>query len=136
MWAEPPLIMASQLTEPAIKALIEARDFPSLRNVFMDLLPADVAEFLSELPENEQAIVFRMLPQTKATQVLEYMDADAQEAVLKTLGNEDAARVLNDMSPDDRTALLEELPPQAVTQALRLLSPEERKIAQTLLNFP
>jgi magnesium transporter len=128
--------MTSQLTEPAIKALIEARDFPALRNVFLDLLPADVAEFLNELPDDEQAIVFRMLPQKKATQVLEYMDADAQEAVLKTLGNEAAARVLNDMSPDDRTALLEELPPHAVTQALRLLSPEERKIAQTLLNFP
>ncbi len=128
--------MLGHITEPAIKALIEARDFPALRNVFEDLLPADVAECLAELPEDEQAIVFRMLPQVKATQVLEYMDADVQASVLKALGNEDAARVLNDMSPDDRTAFLEELPPHAVIQALKLLSPEERKIAQTLLNYP
>ncbi|HEX2749013.1 MAG TPA: magnesium transporter, partial [Verrucomicrobiales bacterium] len=76
------------------------------------------------------------LPQIKAAQVLEYLDAEAQAGVLKALGNEDAARVLNDMSPDDRTAFLEELPPHAVIQALRLLSPEERRIAQTLLNYP
>jgi magnesium transporter len=128
--------MSSPITEPAIKSLIEARNFPALRNTFTSWPPADVADCLAALPDDEQAIVFRMLPQIKAAQVLEYLDAEAQAGVLKALGNEDAARVLNDMSPDDRTAFLEELPPHAVIQALRLLSPEERRIAQTLLNYP
>ena len=128
--------MIGHLIEPAIKALIEARDFTALHKVFEEWPAADVADCLGDFPTDEQAVVFRMLPQAQAAQVLEYMDAEAQACVLKALGNEAAARVLNDMSPDDRTAFLEELPPQAVTQALTLLSPEERKIAQTLLNYP
>ena len=96
--------------EPEIQALIEARNFSALRTVFSEWPPADVADCLRELPEHEQAVLFRMLPQAKAAQVLEYMSPATQVAVLKALGNEEAARVLNDMSPDDRTAFLEELP--------------------------
>ncbi len=128
--------MIGNLLEPALKAMIDSRDFTGLHNLFEEWPPADVADCIVDLPIHEQAVVFRMLPQVKAADVLEYMDADAQARLLKALGNEDAARVLNDMSPDDRTAFLEELPPQAVTQALTLLSPEERHIAQALLNYP
>jgi len=128
--------MLGNLIEPALKAMIDSRNFTGLHEVFADWPPADVADCIADLPVHEQAIVFRMLPQVQAAEAMEYMDAEAQARLLKALGNEDAARVLNDMSPDDRTAFLEELPPQAVTQALTLLSPEERRIAQALLNYP
>ncbi len=128
--------MSGHTIEPAIKALMDARNFTALRTVFEGWAHADVADCLGQLPDDARAIAFRMLPQVKAAKVLEYMDAPTQANVLKALGNEDAARVLNDMSPDDRTAFLEELPPQAVIQALTLLSPKERKIAQALLNYP
>ncbi|HWB07425.1 MAG TPA: magnesium transporter [Verrucomicrobiales bacterium] len=128
--------MSAHPDESSLNALIEARNFAALRNVFADWLPVDVAERLRDLPAPEQAILFRMLPQSRAAKVLEYMDADTQFSVLRALGNEDAARVLNDMSPDDRTAFLEDLPPNAVIQTLKLLSPEELAVARTLLNYP
>ena len=128
--------MTGNPIEPAIKALIETRNFTALHKVFEEWTPADVAECIVDFPPDEQAIVFRMLPQAKAAGVLEYLDHDAQCTVLKAMGSEAAAQVLNDMSPDDRTQLLEELPPSAVTHTLSLLTPEERKIAQALLNYP
>lgn len=128
--------MIGHLIEADIKALIAARDFTALHKAFADWAPADIADCLGDLPTQEQAIVFRLLSQAQASDVLEYMAPETQECVLKALGNEAAAKVLNEMSPDDRTAYLEELPPHAVTQALTLLSPEERKIAQALLNYP
>jgi magnesium transporter len=128
--------MIGNLIEPAIRDLIESRNFAALREVFLEWPPADIADCLNDLPLEEQAVVFRLLPQVKAAQLLEYLDTDAQHRVLRALGNEDAARVLNSMSPDDRTALLEELPAGAVTQVLTLLSPKERQVAQALLNYP
>jgi len=128
--------MIGTLIGPELKALIEARNFTALREVLGDFSPADIAELITDLPEEDKAIVFRLLPHVLATDVLEYLEPEAQHEMLKAMGREDAARILNDMSPDDRTALLEELPGAAVAQLLTLLSPEERAIAQALLNYP
>jgi magnesium transporter len=128
--------MTGHLIEPAIKALIEARNFTALHKLWEEWTPAEIAECIVDFPPDEQAVVFRMLPQAKAAGVLEYLDHDAQVTVLKAMGNEAAAKVLNDMSDDDRTRFLEELPPAAVTHTLALLTPDERKHAQTLLNYP
>lgn len=128
--------MIGNLIGPEIKELIDARNFTALRKVLDEFPPADLAELITELPEEDQAIAFRLLPHAQASDVLEYLDSDAQHVVLRAMGREDAARILNEMSPDDRTALLEELPGAAVAQLLTLLSPEERAIAQTLLNYP
>jgi magnesium transporter len=128
--------MLGNLIGPEIKELIEERNFTALREAFRDWAPADVAECITELPEEEQAVVFRLLPHAQATAVLEYLDPDAQHTVLKAMGHAEAARILNDMSADDRTALLEELPGAAVVQLIQLLSPEEKAVAQSLLNYP
>lgn len=128
--------MIGHLIGPEIQHLIETRNFSGLREVLVDFTPADIAEIVSDLPEQDCAVVFRLLPHALAADVFEYLDADAQTELLKAMGTVDAARILNEMSPDDRTALLEELPGAAVAQLLQLLSPEEQEVAQSLLNYP
>ena len=128
--------MLGTLLGPEIKEMIARRDFAGLRETFADFPAVDAAELIVELPEDERAVVFRILPSSLAADVFEYFEADAQEQLLKAMSSEQAAAVLNEMSPDDRTALLEELPGNAVAQLLALLTPEERKVAQQLLNYP
>ncbi len=128
--------MLGNLIGPEVKELIEARNFAALREAFEDWAPADVAECMTELPQAQQAVLFRLLPNRQAAAVFEYLEPQAQRAVLKAMGQEEAARILNDMSPDDRTALLEELPGAAVAQLVQLLSPNEKAVAQSLLNYP
>jgi magnesium transporter len=128
--------MLGNLLGPEISELIETRNFGSIRGLFEGMPPADIGEIISEIPEENQAIVFRLLPQSNATEVLEYLGPEEQERIIRNLGNEEAARILNDMSDDDRTALLEELPAAIVTQLLTLLSPKEQQVARTLLGYP
>ncbi|MFO7447001.1 MAG: magnesium transporter [Ignavibacteriaceae bacterium] len=128
--------MLSQLLKPEITALIDERNLSTLKEILSDWSPADIAELMSELPENEQVIVFRLLNPELATETFEYLDFDSQMALLKAMGKEEVASILNEMSPDDRTALLEELPSSAAKQLIMLLSAEERKIAQSLLGYP
>jgi magnesium transporter len=128
--------MLGNLFGPEIADFIDTRDFASIRALFEGMPPADVGEIISDLAPENQAIVFRILPQDRATEVLEHLAPEIQERIIRNLGNEEAARILNEMSDDDRTALLEELPAPIVTQLLTLLSPEEQQIARTLLGYP
>lgn len=128
--------MYASLLGPEIKELIDARDFAALRRVFEDWPPADLAELISELPEQDRVVVFRLLPTEVATDTFECLEFDAQESLLRAMGQGEVATIINEMSPDDRTAFLEELPSVVVTQILRLLSPEERAVAQALLGYP
>ena len=128
--------MLSQLLQPEIRALIDERNLSTLKEVLSDWTPADIAELLSELPEHEQVLIFRLLPNELAADTFEYLDFDMQVNLLKAMGKEEASSILNEMSPDDRTALFEDLPGVAAKQLITLLSSEERKIATTLLGYP
>jgi len=128
--------MIGKLIEPAIKEMIEKRDFAALRDTFKDWAPADLAEILGDVPEDEQVLLFRIFPHDVASSTFEYLGLEAQKHLLQAMGHEETCRLINQMSPDDRTALLEELPSAAVTQLLRLLSPEERAVSKNLLGYP
>ncbi|CAN5434339.1 magnesium transporter [soil metagenome] len=130
--------MVGKILIPEIQGMIEARDFAALRELFSEMPPADVAEIILDLPEDEQVIIFRILPHVLAADVFEYLDVDvdAQQQLLRAMAHEQVVSILNEMSPDDRTALLEELPSAAARQLMRLLTPEERRIAQALLGYP
>ena len=120
---------------PEIRELIEQRNFSALQRIFNDWLPVDLAELISDLPENEQAILFRLLPKDLATETFEYLDFDSQQNLLTALTKKHVTQILNSMSADDRTALLEELPGTVVQELLKLLSFKEFKIAKTLLAY-
>lgn len=128
--------MLSQLLKPEIMDLIQNRQFTDLKEVLIDWTPIDIADLFLALPENEQAIFFRLLPRDLAADVFEYFDVDTQLSLIQLLGKEDVAAVLNEMADDDRTALFEEVPPNVVKQMLTYLSPEQRKISQQLLGYP
>ncbi len=120
---------------PEIRELIEQRNFSALQRLFNDWLPVDLAELISDLPEHEQAILFRLLPKDLATETFEYIDFDSQQNLLTALTKKHVTHILNSMSADDRTALLEELPGTVVQELLKLLSFKEFKIAKTLLAY-
>ena len=128
--------MVGKLLEPEIRSMIEARDFAALREVFREWAPADLAEVIVDLPEDEQVIIFRVLPHDLAADVFEYLDFDAQQTLLRAMAHEQVVAILNEMAPDDRTALLEELPSAAARQLIRSLTPEERRVATALLGYP
>src|SRR5207245_5979591 len=128
--------MVGKILIPEIRGLIEARDFAGLRELFSEWPPADVAEVIVDMPEDDRVIIFRILPAALAADVFEYLDVDTQQSLLRCMAHEQVAAILNEMSPDDRTALLEEVPSAAARQLIRLLTPEERRVATALLGYP
>ena len=128
--------MFAQLLQPEIRELIDNKNFAVLKDVFSNWPAADLAELLSGLDEDEQPVIFRLLPRELSAQTFEHLNIDAQKNLMANLGRKMVAGILNEMSPDDRTALLEELPGKLLNNILSLLSKEERDIAKTLLGYP
>jgi magnesium transporter len=128
--------MVGKLLAPEIRSLIDARDFNGLRELFKEWPPADISEVILDLPDDEQVIIFRVLPAALAADVFEYLGIEEQQNLLRAMAHEQVANILNEMSPDDRTALLEELPSEAARKLIRLLTPDERRVAQALLGYP
>ncbi len=128
--------MLSKLLQPEIQSLIAERKLSILKEILSDWSPADIAELIIDLSEQEQVIIFRLLSNELAADTFEHLEVETQKDLLKAMAQSEVAAILNEMSPDDRTALLEELPSAAAKQLIQLLSFEERKIAQTLLGYP
>src|SRR5438132_8412519 len=101
--------MVGKILEPEIKSLIDARNFGALREVFREWPPADVAEVILDVPEDEQVIVFRVLPHALAADVFEYLDFDAQQKLLRAMAHEQVVAILNEITTNCSTELLEEL---------------------------
>ena len=121
---------------PEVGELIQRRDFQTLREIFEDWHPSEIADAVADLDETDRAVVFRLLSTEMAADVFEYLDFDIQSSLLKAMGRDEVGGILNEMSPDDRTALLEELPGPLVRQLIDSLSPSERSVARTLLGYP
>jgi magnesium transporter len=128
--------MLSKLLLPEIQSLIVERKLSILKEILSDWSPADIADLIVDLSEQEQVIIFRLLSNELAADVFEQLEIETQKDLLKAMAQSEVSAILNEMSPDDRTALLEELPSAAAKQLIRLLSAEERRIAQTLLGYP
>jgi len=45
--------MVGKLLAPEIRSFIDARDFNALRELFKELPPADIAEIILDLPEDD-----------------------------------------------------------------------------------
>src|SRR3981081_3924852 len=128
--------MVGKILLPEIRGFIDERNFGALREIVGEGPAAELAEVILDLAEDEQVIIFRLLPNALAADVFEYLDVEAQQQLLRAMAHEQVVAILNEMSPDDRTALLEEMPSAAARQLIKLLTPDERRVAQALLGYP
>ena len=128
--------MITQLIKPEIIELFQNRQFTELKEVLVDWTPADIADIILSLSDEEQVLMFRLLPKELAADVFEYLDFDTQISFIRAMSHEKVAEILNEMSPDDRTALFEEMPSNVVKQMIAYLSSDEKKVAQKLLGYP
>ncbi|MFN8644853.1 MAG: magnesium transporter [Candidatus Binatia bacterium] len=126
----------NRLVGPEIGELLEQRRFDRLRAALLELEPADVADLVEGLEQDQAALVFRLLPRDLATDVFSHLEPDRQQSLIASLGTERVAALINELDPDDRTALLEELPAEVAQRLIALLTPAERSVTQAILGYP
>jgi magnesium transporter len=116
-------------------SLFDVSDLNQLKCDLNRLQPVDVGEYITQLPEKQRAIAFRLLNKAQAIDVFEYLPTDLQEELINSLHDVQVVQIVEAMSPDERAELFDELPAKVVKKLLQQLSPEQRQATATILGY-
>ncbi|MEH2142264.1 magnesium transporter [Nostoc sp.] len=124
------------LTEDIRDLLTDTTDLNQLKWDLNRLQPVDVGEYITQLPEKERAIAFRLLNKAQAIDVFEYLPTEVQQELINSLHDVQVVQLVEAMSPDERAELFDELPAGVIKRLLQELSPEQRQATATILGYP
>jgi len=113
----------------------EAQSATQLVATYADLLPADLANAMLDLPEQRMLEVAEELSDDRLADVLEEMPEGEQVDILNQLDDERAADVLDQMQPDDAADLIAHLSDERGETLLDLMEPEEAEDVRFLLAY-
>ena len=113
----------------------EPQSAEQLVATYSDLLPADLASTLLDLPEGRRLEVAEELPDDRLADALEEMPEQDQVDLIGQLDDERAADVLDQMEPDDAADLIAQLSAERGEALLGLMEPEEADDVRFLLAY-
>ena len=102
---------------------------------YEDLLPADLANAMLDLPEQRMLEVAEEMSDERLADVLEEMPESEQVDILNQLDDARAADVLDQMQPDDAADLIAQLSDERGEVLLDLMQPEEAEDVRMLLAY-
>lgn len=116
-------------------SLCENKQYRELKIRLKNMNPVDIADFISEL-ENEQAlIIFRLLGKDMAADVFSELASDTGEFIITAFSDKEIKVLINDLYVDDAVDLIEELPANVVKRVLKNASAETRQMINEFLNY-
>ena len=126
----------NMLLNQILSTLKEEKKYHALRDVLAAVKPADLAELLEQVPENQIPILFRLLGREQAAEVFVELDSHGQERLIRGLSDKELKAVVDELAADDAADLVEEMPAPVVTRILRQADPETRRTINELLRYP
>ena len=122
--------------EKQILTLIEEKKFQNLRQLLVDMEPADIALVLEEADEKDLPIVFRILPKELAAELFSYLESDMQQFLIEKLSDTELKQVFDELFMDDTVDIIEEMPANVTKRILKQTTAEKRKMINQLLAYP
>jgi magnesium transporter len=122
--------------EMELMGYMERREYLRLRKELCEMNEVDVAAFLEQLPAEEAAIVFRMLPKDLASDVYAEFESDTQHHLVSTMTDNELYDIVNDLAVDDAVDMLEEMPAFVVQRVLKAADPAMRKTINQFMKYP
>lgn len=119
-----------------VQPLVVAHDFIGIAEVISVASTEQLTVLLKRLPNNQRAIVFRLLPKGQAVEVFERISPGLQSDLIAGLQDGEVATIFRDLDPDDRVWLLDELPASLAPRLLQGLTEEERQLTAHVLGYP
>ncbi len=116
--------------------LLEEKKYAEVGAILRDMIPADAAALLEELPEQKMPVMFRLLPKELAADAFAYMNGDVQELLVRAFSDKELDEVMEQLFVDDTVDMLEEMPANVVKRVLRHVDADTRKMINQILNYP
>ena len=115
--------------------LIEAKDETTLRNIVIDTHPADLADILRELGDDERVYLFGLMETEKAADVMAELDEVTRKNIVSEVHPERLSEIVDEMNSDDAVDVLSELPSEVQQEILTKIEPRDRREVEKLLVY-
>ncbi len=122
--------------EQQVRAALEAQDFDGLRQILAARHPADVADVIDRLDEEDQLVVFRLLAPAQAAEVLGETSVEATRELIEQLPADEAGDLLDRLPMDDVAEILGEDVPERQQALLAAMEPDDAAEVRALLSYP
>lgn len=132
--------MEDSLTTPEemvaeLEVLLSQGDTAAVRAFLSTLHPADVADYLEQLPEPLALAAFSLLSDEVASEVLDESHSLLRAELVEKVEDERLADLLETLPVDDAVEFLEDLPDATAERLLELMQPEEAGEVRESLNY-
>ncbi|MBK9715903.1 MAG: magnesium transporter [Kouleothrix sp.] len=122
--------------EQRVRKVLESGDLEGLRVLLANRHPADVADVIDRLDDDDKAKVFRLLSPRHAASVLGETSSDVTRELLEHLPAEQAGDLLDQLPMDDVAEILSEDVPERQQALLAAMEPDDAAEVRALLSYP
>ena len=122
--------------ESTLKALLDEKKYPTLKDILVTMNPSDIAAVFEELDEERTPLLFRLLPKELAAETFVEMEPELQELLIKGFSDSELKAVVQELYVDDAADLVEEMPANVVKRILAQTDPQMRKEINEILRYP
>lgn len=116
--------------------LLRQGDLAALRQLLLAQHPADIADMLEVFGEDDRLVIFSLLNDEAASEVLDETRTDTTISLIENLDPERVADLVEAMPVDDAAELLSEIDTEQADDILALIQPEEAAQIEQLLTYP
>ena len=125
----------TNLSELILK-LLEEKNYPELKELLVEMNPADISSIFEEIANEKIPLLFRLLPKVLAAETFVEMEADAQELLITGFSDNELKEVLDELYLDDTVDIVEEMPANVVKRILLNSDSDTRKMINEILKYP
>ena len=129
-------VNAPEFDVDQLEELIREHKMLDARKLLIEINEVDLADILSQLPEDQLPIAFRILPKETAADVFAYFDSDKQKALIRAFSDKELYFIMDNLFLDDTVDMIEEMPASVVKRILKNTDPQTRNEINELLKYP
>ena len=118
-----------------LKKLIHLNREFDIIDLFSKLHPADIADLIDNLGEQEKIHLFSLLDVEKASDVIPELSDASREQILEEISDKKLTEIIDEMDSDDAADVIAELPEDQARAVLDGIEPEESRDLKNLLKY-
>ena len=125
-----------EIVQKEILEFLDKKQYAAVREILLEMNPADIAFVLSDTDEEQIPLLFRLLPKELAAESFVEMEPEEQQLLIQSFSDKELKQIVDELYVDDAADLVEEMPANVVQRILRQATPTMRSSINQILRYP